>query len=252
MSASGSQWKRRAPSQAFTLLEVMVAVAILGLALTVILSAQGGLAASNKSAQNMGLASNYGRCKMSEVEEKLLRNGYPDIDQNDTDTPCCDDSDNGGFTCDVRIEKVELPNPNTTAGDAGLDLQSALGAPPVGSAGAAGPGAVPPLASLDLDAGLQGVGAQVAGQMGPAGAQGMLTTVLGLVYPSLKPVLEASIRRVSITVKWKEGPNARELPIVQFVTSPQKAGFLAGFDGGTPPATGTATPATTAATPGTK
>ena len=33
----------------FSLLEVMVAVAILGLTLTVILSAQGGLAASNKA-----------------------------------------------------------------------------------------------------------------------------------------------------------------------------------------------------------
>ena len=34
----------------FSLLEVMVAIAILGLVLTVILSAQGGLAASNRAA----------------------------------------------------------------------------------------------------------------------------------------------------------------------------------------------------------
>ena len=33
----------------FSLLEVMVAIAILGLVLTVILSAQGGLASSNRS-----------------------------------------------------------------------------------------------------------------------------------------------------------------------------------------------------------
>ena len=40
--------KRRA--RAFTLLEVMVAIAILGLALSVILGGQAGLAASNRTA----------------------------------------------------------------------------------------------------------------------------------------------------------------------------------------------------------
>ena len=52
---------RRIP-RGFSLLEVMVAIAILGLVLTVILSAQGGLAASNRSASNMGQATSLGRC----------------------------------------------------------------------------------------------------------------------------------------------------------------------------------------------
>ena len=59
----------------FSLLEVMVAIAILGLVLTVILSAQGGLAASNRSSANMGQAVSLGRCKMSELEEKMLKLG---------------------------------------------------------------------------------------------------------------------------------------------------------------------------------
>ena len=62
----------------------MVAVAILGLLLSVILSAQGGLAASNRSAANMGMAADLGRCKMTEIEEKLLRDGYPEIDAIDS------------------------------------------------------------------------------------------------------------------------------------------------------------------------
>jgi general secretion pathway protein I len=61
----------------FSLLEVMVAVAILGLTLSVILSAQGGLAASNRSAANMGTAANLGRCKMTEAEEKAVRAWRP-------------------------------------------------------------------------------------------------------------------------------------------------------------------------------
>jgi general secretion pathway protein I len=52
--------------------------------------------------------------------------------------------------------------------------------------------------------------------------------VMGMVYPSLKLMFEASIRRLTVTVRWKEGPNKRELGLVQYVTSPQAAGFTAG------------------------
>jgi general secretion pathway protein I len=53
----------------------------------------------------------------------------------------------------------------------------------------------------------------------------MLSMVMGIIYPSIKPMYEASIRRVTVTVKWKEGPNARELPLVQYLTNPQRGGF---------------------------
>ena len=62
--------RRRKILGGFSLLEIMVAMAILGLALSVILSAQGGLAASNRSAANLGTAESLARCKMAEVEEK--------------------------------------------------------------------------------------------------------------------------------------------------------------------------------------
>lgn len=216
-------------SRGFSLLEVMVAVAILGLALTVILSAQGGLSAGNRSAQNLGLAGSLARCKMTEVEEKLMRNGYPDIDETETEVSCCDNTEHEIFTCDTKVEKVELPAPATNGADAGLDL-GGLAAPL--TSGSAGGG---PLGGLNLDGGLQGLGAQVTGQMGAGGAGGMLDSVMAMVYPSLKGMMETSIRRVTITVRWKEGPNAKELPLIQLVTNPQRSGMLAGFDGGAPP-----------------
>jgi general secretion pathway protein I len=228
----------RCGERAFTLLEIMVAVAILGLALTVILSAQGGLAASNRSAQNLGLAGNLGRCKMSELEEKLLRNGYPDIDETETSVSCCDSGDTDVFSCETKVEKVELPQPTSGSADAGLDLLGSFGASPLGSSTAGGAPATAPLASLDFDAGIAGLGSQVSQQLGAGGAGGMLDTVMAMVYPSLKGMMEASIRRVTVTVRWKEGPNVRELPLVQFVTNPQRSGLLAGFDGGAPPADG--------------
>src|SRR6185369_14062012 len=70
-------------------------------------------------------------------------------------------------------------------------------------------------------------GGQLAGQFGAggAGAEGLLNTVMGMLYPSIKPMYEAAIRRVSVTVRWKEGPNNRELPITQFVTNSARGGF---------------------------
>jgi general secretion pathway protein I len=63
---------------------------------------------------------------------------------------------------------------------------------------------------------------------GGLGVQGLLQMVMGFVYPSMKLMFEASIRRVTVTVKWNEGPNPKELAIVEYVTSPQQAGFTAG------------------------
>lgn len=218
----------------FSLLEVMVAVGILGLVLSVILGAQGGLAASHRSATNLGLASTQARCKMTEVEERLLKLGYPELDQTDTEVPCCEDESTARFTCDVKVQKVELPNlPTSSGGDAG-----SLGIGPE-IAATAGPGGLPlnnPAggATLDLDAGLSGLGSQIQSQVGGAGAQGLVSMALGFVYPVTKPMMEASIRRVTVTVRWKEGPVARELGLVQFVTNPQRGGFLGGVgvDGG--------------------
>jgi hypothetical protein len=85
---------------------------------------------------------------------------------------------------------------------------------------------------------------------------------MGIVYPSLKPMLEASIRRIQVTVRWKEGPNAKEFALVQYVTQPQRSGFAADLvpDGGAfgapsgsgiPASTGTpGAPLPRAATPG--
>lgn len=217
--------RRGSPREGFSLLEVMVAIAILGLALTVILSAQGGLSASNRSAANMGQAVQLGRCKMTEIEEELLKLGYPELDRIETRAPCCLDGTPEGFTCDYRIEKIELPNmsPGSTGGDGGVAFGAT--APLLQQNAAGGPGL-----NLDVDGGLQSLGGSLMGQVpgagpGGSGAEGLLGMVMGFLYPSIKPMYEASIRRVTVTVRWKEGPNERELPITQYVTNPQRGGF---------------------------
>ena len=243
---------RRTRLRGFSLLEVMVSVAILGLALTVILSAQGGLSAGNRTAENQSIAAGLVRCRMTELEERMVKLGYPLMDELVDEEPCCNEVTNPRFTCDHKIEKIELPQPNAGgAGEGGLNLASA-------ASGAAGQNN-PISAGLDFDAGLQGMGNNLMSQMGAAGgAGGILDMVMSMVYPSLKPMMENSIRRMTVTVRWREGVNARQIPIVQFVSNPGAAGFaqgdmfgdggVNGLDGGVSPASSTGTPRTTTGT----
>lgn len=238
----------RFATRGFSLLEVMVSVAILGLAVTVILSAQGGLAATNKSAANQGTAISLGRCRMTEIEEKQLKLGYPEIDEIDSSTTCCDNGEVSGFSCEWRVERIIMPNPPTTStvDGGGLDLSPEGGIPQLPGIGG---GANNPVggASLDLDAGLAGIGQSLMTGMGGAGggagsAAGLLSMVFGIVYPSLKPMLEASIRRVSVTIKWREGSREREFVLMQYITNPQRFAAGSSLDGGAIPDGGVAPP----------
>lgn len=210
-------------ARGFSLLEVMVALAIFGLMITGILAAQAGLSASNKKAANMGIAANLSRCKMTELEEKLLKLGYPELDDVETGAMCCDGQEIGDFACDTKIERVTMPDPPKDVGASGGDggFLDPLGATPGSSAGI-GSG------TLDFDAGLADMGNQLAAQTGGKGTAGLLNMVMGFVYPSMKGMMEASIRRLTVVVRWSEGKKPQELQVVQYVTNPQRGGFIGG------------------------
>jgi len=64
---------------------------------------------------------------------------------------------------------------------------------------------------------------------------GLAPMMMSMVYPTLKPMLEASIRKVSVTVSYKEGKFERELLVTQYVTNPQQGQLdpsVAGTGGG--------------------
>ncbi len=224
------QLARRRRLRAFTLLEVLVAVSILGLGLTVILSSQAGLFSSATRGAHLTAASNLLRCKMSEVELELLQKGFALTDEHD-DGECCDDGEDG-YSCSWKIERVELPplpESSETEADAGSDDAAGVG----------------PLSALSQVQATQGASlgenptpASVMEQLGSTGVPGMEGMVMSLVYPSLKPMLEASIRRVTVKVLWKEGERERELEVTQFVTRPQEGELgtaeQLGLDGGVP------------------
>ena len=232
---------KRASAAGFTLLEVMVALAILGLALTAILSAQAGLYDVNVQARNLSIGTTAARCKMTELEELLLKDGYPEIDQTD-EGPCCADESPTGVTCKWAIERVVLPDPvQTEGGDGGVSSGDGGGS---SGGGLGGLGALMSAGQSPGSIGDGGIGALSqmlsagSGPNGQPGVNGIAGMAMMIVYPQLKPMLEASIRRITVEVVWNEGPKEREIKLVQFVTNPQKGLPPAGLlDAGVPGAT---------------
>lgn len=71
---------------------------------------------------------------------------------------------------------------------------------------------------------------------GAASPMSLAPMMMSMVYPTLKPMLEASIRKVSLTVSYKEGKFERELLVTQYVTNPQQGQLdpmVMGSGGGT-------------------
>ncbi|MCU0681855.1 MAG: prepilin-type N-terminal cleavage/methylation domain-containing protein [Polyangiaceae bacterium] len=219
----------------FTLLEVMVAVAILGLALTAVLSSQVGLFATGTYGQNVTVALGLARCRMSEIEEDMAKMGFPETDPAPAEGACCNKEENA-LRCSWRVERVELPQPNlstpglasgaSSVGSAPLDFTTQLGFDP--TKGPPPPGALGPLGALSDPTNLTpggGTGALSGALAG--GTSSMAPMVMGMVYPGLKPALEASIRKITVIVFWREGSQRRELEIVQWLTNPLRGGLLA-------------------------
>ncbi|MDC3952921.1 type IV pilus modification PilV family protein [Polyangium jinanense] len=220
----------------FTLLEVMVAVAILGLGLTAILSAQAGAFSASSHARNLSVATSLARCKMGEIEETLFREGFQELEVIESG-PCCEGDETPNLKCSWKIEKPQFPEPKLGEMelDTGLDLSSPQngGANPSGASGAAGGlgamggllglagGATPPATGDLAGGGLGDVAGALGGATGADALGGMLQLVGTFVYPALKAIFEMNTRRVTLTVTWTEGTREHSFDVVQWVTNPK-------------------------------
>ncbi len=190
----------RARYAAFTLLEVMVAVAILSLSLTAIFASQAGAIKVAHRARKTSVATSLARCKMGEIEQQIFEDGFPAVELSGSDG-CCEDAEVEGFECDWVVERVVLPDPDL--GDEGGLLPDADGEGEGGDEGETGAAKIEDtLAS------------------GGAGADDLLgEVVMTYAYPVLKPTLEEQIRRARVTVKWHEGEREQSFDVVQYLVA---------------------------------
>lgn len=193
-------------ARGFTLLEVMIAVAILGLSLTAIFSSEVGAANVAARARRQNVAATLARCKMGEIEEIVGIEGLPLLEKKDTDN-CCEHAPIEGFECDWIIERVVLPeiglDEDAEGEDEDYQDQSRRR-----------------LTETYDEINAQG-GTPTEVISGEAGNLAMLALQLG--YPILKPFFEEQVRRATVTVRWKEGPSERGFDVVQYLVSEQIA-----------------------------
>ena len=176
----------------FTLLEVLVAVAILGLSLSSIFSSEAGAIKVANRARRTSYATVLARCKLGEIEEKVMKEGLPAISAADTDE-CCEDAEIEGFTCEWSIERIVLPDQVEEEGGV---LEDDEGAPD-------------PLAGVTAESLMESGG----------GMGGLSEMAMSMAYPVLKTTIEEQVRRVTVSVHWQEGSRDHSFEVVQFLVA---------------------------------
>ncbi|MBX3251491.1 MAG: prepilin-type N-terminal cleavage/methylation domain-containing protein [Myxococcales bacterium] len=184
----------------FTLMEVMVAVGILAVGLVTVFSSQGQAIKVGTRAQHLNVAALLARCKMNEIEEQVMREGLPAVDDRGTDR-CCEDAEIEGFDCQWSMERIVLPD-DALMEDGAEDS---------------------PLSSIvgDESAQTSTLDSMMGGGLGMGGGDAFAEMAIGIAFPVLKPAIEEQVRRATVTVRWREGTRPQQLDIVQFLVAEQ-------------------------------
>jgi general secretion pathway protein I len=193
-------------SRGFTLLETVVALAILALALIAIFDINSGAVSNHAYAKKLTVATLLARSKMTDLEQKLYDDGF----SADDDEESGDFSEEGWANFKWRA-KIIAPK---TDGVSPSQLVGAIFNLPIGGDG----GDMGGIASL-----FGGGGGDEKGGGGPVpAAGGMAGMAAGMAQPMFNQMIEqltSSVREVHLTVTWKEGKLVESMDVVTHVVS---------------------------------
>lgn len=224
--------RRRAAG--FTLLEMMIAMAILAGSITWLIVGFSRNIRAENHAKLMTTATFLARGKMTEFEDELYEKGFGEFEKELSGT--FEHKGFKRFTWNVVVDKVELPNP--------ADLQNALGK--ANEAKAALTGQDP---SQTSSSSTTSSTSQNPMSMGAAA----MSSQFGII----KDVLQQGIRRVTVKVLWNEGRKPYDVTVIAYYVDPRRVdqavqmtipGNIPGMPGGTggtpgaTPGTGTGSP----------
>jgi general secretion pathway protein I len=209
----------------FTLLEVMVALAILGFALAVLIKSTAQNINAAEQSHLMGIATDLARGKMYEIEEKLLKDGFTDTDQSQTDLKPFDDEGWPNIYYSYKVDQVELPD---------FDQLQAMAQGKANAMAGSGSGFGSGSASLGSGFGSDQVGGfqnsmlggmlnMFGGGGGGASASSGVTGAAGgaLIqsqYSMFQQILKVSVRKVTLTVTWKVMGDDNSMKVVCYFT----------------------------------
>jgi prepilin-type N-terminal cleavage/methylation domain-containing protein len=187
-------------ARGFTLLEMMIAMAILCGALTWLVVGMSRNIQAENHAKLMTTATFLAREKMVDFEDELYTKGFSEFSEN----PNCelDAKEFPRFSCKIIIDKVELPSAEQiqTVLTKAQEAKTTLGGGTTG--------APPPTSSSSSSSSNNPL---------TAGA-GALASQFGII----KDVLEQGIRRITVQVMWKEGRAQRDMSLVAYYTDVRK------------------------------
>jgi general secretion pathway protein I len=222
-------------------MEVMVALALLGLGLVVLIKSAANNINAAEQSHMMGIATDLARGKMYDIEEMLLKDGFTDTDQSQTDAKPFEEEGWPNIYYSYKVEEVEMPD---------FDALTAMaqGRAGSGSAVAIGSGSADGSAfGSDALSGFQN--SALGGMLGMfGGAKGGVSGAegAGLIqsqYSMFQDILKVSVRKVTLTVTWKVLGNDNSMKVVCYFTDPAAMdkvlhGLLSGAPTG-PTSTGT-------------
>jgi len=209
---------RRAP-RGFTLLEVMIGLALLGLALTVLIKSAAGSIFNAEQAHMMGIVTDLARAKMYDIEETLLKDGFTDTSQSQESEECFTDEGWPTVCYSYTVEQPEMPTLEELQQMARTKAEQAMaGSAALGSDGEPGSaGTTFEDSALGQMMAQMGMGAGDASSgIESAAAGGLLQSQ----YQMFQEVLKVSVRKVTLQMTWTVLGSKRDMKVVAFFTDP--------------------------------
>lgn len=179
------------PAAGFTLLEVMIAVAILSLSLTSLLSSQMAAMRATRYARGVSVAAFLAESKLLDIETQLQIEGWGTDDKNFEGEFSEEGWPDIRYEC--LVDFIEVPDFSV--------LQQAKEAE-------------------DTDGSSPGTGMFVAG------ADDQAFAGMGMVWPIIKGAIEQSIRKSSCKVYWSDGKLEHDFTVETYWTDPKQLANL--------------------------
>lgn len=193
-------------TRGFTLLETVVALAILALALMAIFDINSGAVSNHAYAKKLTVATLLARSKMTDLEQKLYDEGFSNDDDEETGDFSSEGWDNFKWRAKIIAPKTDGVSPEQLIG--------AIFNLPIGEGG-------------DMSGLASMFGAGGGGKDGKSGPSQTTTNpmagaAMGMAQPMFTQMVQQitqTVREVHLTVYWKDGTEVESLDLVTHVVS---------------------------------
>lgn len=190
--------KPRPENHGFTIMEVMVAIMILAVSVVSIFGAQFTAVATTEFSKNITHAVNLAECRMNEIELEVLTEDGFKLGDVESSGDCCEAMENeriGDYECFWEIKAVDIPDLSQAFFSDGAD------------------------AGTGLFGGGMDLGTSSLSESSKTDDQSFMGKLESFA-PMLSGILSEGIRRVTVTVRWKQGKREPEYTLSQFIVHP--------------------------------